>query len=122
MTGNPELGTLIRRLREQKKRSDPTFSVRQFAGKVGISPTYLSKVELGKVDPPATDRLIAIAQLLGADPDTVLIQANRVPPDVIEIVRRRPQAMVALLRAADGATKAEVAAMTQELQQRKRST
>lgn len=122
MTGNPELGTLIRRLREQKKRSDPTFSVRQFAGKVGISPTYLSKVELGKVDPPATDRLIAIAQLLGADPDTVLIQANRVPPDVIEIVRRRPQAMVALLRAADGATKAEVAAITQELQQRKRST
>jgi HTH-type transcriptional regulator, competence development regulator len=122
MTGNPELGALIRRLREEKRRSDPTFSVRQFAEKIGISPTYLSKVELGKVDPPATDRLIAIAELLGADPDTVLIQANRIPPDVIEIVRRRPKVMVALLRAADGVTEAEVAATTQELQQRKHNT
>ena len=48
MAGNLAFGKRIRDLREARVKTDPTFSLRQFAERVGISATFLSKVERGE--------------------------------------------------------------------------
>ena len=68
MAGNPRFGKRVRELREAKKAVDPSFSLRQFAVKVGISATFLSKVETGEFDPPSAENIIKMAEfLIGQD-------------------------------------------------------
>ena len=57
MAGNPKFGARIRQLREARKKIDRSYSLRRFAVAVGISPTFLSKVEVGEFDPPAADKI-----------------------------------------------------------------
>lgn len=57
---------------------------------IGVSPTYLSKIERGEFRPPAEDRVRAIAGIIGQDPDELLALAGRVASDVIEIIKRNP--------------------------------
>ena len=45
-------GATVRRLREEKK-----IGLRKFAQMVGMSPTYLSKVERDEFAPPAEDKV-----------------------------------------------------------------
>lgn len=122
MPGNREFGNLIRALREAKKRSDPTFSLRQFAQRVGISATFLSKVERGEFDPPAAENIIKMALLLGANPDELLALAGRVDPSLNDIIRREPRAMADFLRTAreHNLTADEIAALTQSIRERKK--
>ncbi len=54
-----------------KKAVDPSFSLRQFAVKVGISATFLSKVETGEFDPPSAENIIKMAELLDVDADVL---------------------------------------------------
>ena len=100
MAGNPAFGKRIRELREAKKATDPSFSLRQFAVKVGISATFLSKVETGNFDPPKAENIIKMAKLLDADVDELLALANKVDPDLEEIIRDQPKAMADFLRTA----------------------
>jgi len=100
MAGNPKFGKRIRELREAKKAGDPTFSLRQFAQKVGISATYLSKVETGEFDPPKAENIIKIAELLDVDADELLALANKTDPELEEIIKSEPKAMADLLRTA----------------------
>ena len=46
-------GEYIREVRERRRRKDRTFSLRQVAGRVGIEPAYLSKIERGQTPPPS---------------------------------------------------------------------
>ena len=59
-----KFGATIRTLREEQQ-----ISLRKFAGKVGISPTYLSKIERDEFPPPGEDTVKTIAEALGQDPD-----------------------------------------------------
>jgi len=93
-------GEVVRRLREARRRKDRRFSLRKFATAVGMSPTYLSKVERGDVPPPAEEKIRAIAQALGAHPEELLALAGRVPGDVTQLLRERPEPLGPLLRAA----------------------
>lgn len=100
MPGNPKFGRRIRGLREEKKRSDPRFSLRKFADTVGISATFLSKVEMGEFAPPAPERIKKMAELLGVDADELLALANKVAPDLSDIIKEQPKAMADFLRTA----------------------
>jgi transcriptional regulator with XRE-family HTH domain len=88
-------GTMIRRQRESAQ-----LGLRELARRVGMSPTYLSKVENDQFRPPAEGKLVAIAMELKLDPDVVMAQAGRVPADLMETLRRNPVEMVALIRTA----------------------
>lgn len=101
MAGNKELGEKIRRLREERKQVDPKYTLRQFAAAVGISPTYLSKIENGEFPAPA-DRIKTIAVLLETDPDELLALASKVDPELQDIIIEKPKAMAAFLRTASG--------------------
>lgn len=100
MAGNPEFGRRIRQLREAKKKDDPRFSLRKFAEAVGFSPTFLSKVETGEFAPPAPERIKKMAELLGVDADELLALANKMDPDLKEIIQDQPKAMADFLRTA----------------------
>ena len=100
MAGNPAFGRRIRELREAKKRLDPKFSLRQFALAVGISATFLSKVETGEFDPPASDKIKRMADLLGLNADELLAQAGKVDPELPSIILDQPKAMADFLRTA----------------------
>ncbi len=98
MAGNPAFGRRIRHLREAKKVVDSTFSLRQFAQKVGISATFLSKVETGEFDPPKAEHIIRMAQLLEVDADELLALADKTDPELEEIIKAEPKAVADLLR------------------------
>ncbi len=116
--GPPEkpFGERVRALREARK-----ITLRRFAGTVGMSPTYLSKVERGEFPPPGEEKVLAIAEALQQDPDELLALAGRVASDLPAIIRRRPHEMATFLRTASGLSKAHLEQLIAEAEKRKRS-
>lgn len=86
--------------RVKSYRSSKGLSLRKLAQAIGVSPTYLSGVERGEFPPPVEKRVLDLAKVLDLDADELLAQAGHVPPDLQEIIRKRPAAMSRLLRAA----------------------
>lgn len=92
-------GAVIRARREQLRAAgDQSFSVRQVAGRIGVEPSFLSKVERGEAQPPSELRIRALADELGLDPDVLLALAGKVSSDLLDVIRRRPELFGALLR------------------------
>lgn len=46
-------GTYIRERREALRATDSSYSLRQVAARMGVQPSFLSKVERGKDSPPS---------------------------------------------------------------------
>jgi len=87
----------------REKRVEKGYSLRKFAEKVGVSPTYLSQVEQGKVEkPPTSERVKKMAELLGENTDEWIGLAGRVPEDLSEIIQKQPTELPELLREASG--------------------
>jgi transcriptional regulator with XRE-family HTH domain len=99
MAGRKGFGALVRREREARE-----IGLREMAKMIGVSPTYLSKIERGDFDPPAEDKVRKIAEIIGCDADELLARAGRVSSDLSEIIKRRPVALAALLRTTKGLT------------------
>ena len=72
--------------------------VRQVAERVGVQPSYLSKVERGEVAPPSEDTLVRLARELAVEPDLLLAMAGKVSRDLLEVIRRRPLLFAELIR------------------------
>lgn len=111
-----KFGTTLRALREAKM-----IGLRKFAKAVGMSPTYLSKVERGEFPPPSEEKVVAIAHALAQDPDEILALAGRVASDLAEIIRQHPREMATLLRIAHGLPAADIEWLAIEAQKRTRS-
>lgn len=95
-------GDYIRDRREGLRAGDRRYSLRQVAGRVGIKPTYLSKLERGELPPPSEKTARALAHDLGEDPDVVLALAGKVSSDLQAIIRRHPKAFAELIRQLKG--------------------
>lgn len=107
--GRVTFGATVRREREQLE-----VGLRQFAKMIGVSPTYLSKVERDEFPPPAENKVVAIAKLIGRDPDELLALAGKVSSELTEIIRQHPREMASFLRSANGLTAEEVARLADE--------
>jgi transcriptional regulator with XRE-family HTH domain len=79
-----KLGEFVRRERGAKD-----IGLREMAKMIGLSPTYLSKVERDEVPPPAEDKVKAIAQIIKRDTDELLARAARVSSDLSDIITRQ---------------------------------
>ena len=91
-------GPTIREKRERLRRDNRRYSLRQVAGRVGIEPAYLSKIERGEVAPPSEATTLRLAKELGEDPDIMLALAGKVSTDLQAIIRRRPRLFADLIR------------------------
>lgn len=92
------------RIRELRKAKN--LSLRALAEAVGVSFTYISKIENGKLDfgdYPSEDLIQKLAAALGADEDELLLLARKVPPEIRERVFERPDAFRKLANLDDAA-------------------
>jgi len=109
-----KFGAFIRRERETKE-----IGLREMAKLIGVSPTYLSKVERDEFPPPAEDKVKAIAKIIGCDTDDLLARAGRVSTDISDIIKRHPVELAALLRTTKGLTSDDIARLAQLAQKAK---
>ena len=57
------------------------ISMRELSKKVGISPSYLSRILSGERKPPSNEIILKIIKLLGIEsPDEIFIELGRIPP------------------------------------------
>src|SRR5688572_21482774 len=94
----PSLGAFLRQRREELREGDSSYSVRQVAKRIGIEPSYLSKVERNEGSPPAEDTLRRLAVDLDVEPDLLLALAGKVSTDLLDTIRRRPLLFAELIR------------------------
>lgn len=84
------VGQKIKELREARKITDPRFSLRQFAESVDLSPTFISRLENGSGVLPKPENLQRIAEALGVEPRELFELAQRVEPEVTELLVQKP--------------------------------
>lgn len=109
-------GETIRKLREERRKKDSGFTLRKFAGRVGLSPTYLSKIERDEFPPPAEDKIILIAKELGVEADELLALAGKVPSDLSEIILKRPRIMAKFLRKVSSLDEEDIKKITRKIE------
>ena len=116
-----EFGEKVRRLREAKKSADPSFTLRQFAEKLGLSATYISKMERGEVTPPGPENIKKIAQMLGEDADALLGLAGKFDQELGKIILKQPKAMADFLRMVKdkGLSEKEIVKLTEDIRKKK---
>ena len=93
-----QFGGYVRKRRETLLEQSADYSLRKVAGRMGIQPSYLSKVELGEVAPPAEDTIKRLAHELGEDADVLLALGGKVSADLRAVIMKRPQLFAQLLR------------------------
>lgn len=113
-SGREKFGAFIRREREARE-----IGLREMAKMIGVSPTYLSKVERDEFTPPAEDKVKAIAKVIECDADELLALAGRVSSDISDIIKRQPVELAALLRSTKGLKADDIIRLRQEAQKTK---
>ncbi|WP_298031833.1 helix-turn-helix transcriptional regulator [uncultured Desulfovibrio sp.] len=98
MENTKKFGERVRELREAKARTDPAFTVRRFAQTMELSPSYISMLERGEVNPPKAENIRKMAELLGCSADELFALANKVNPEIASIIMEHPEVVPNLLR------------------------
>jgi transcriptional regulator with XRE-family HTH domain len=96
---NNPFGEYVRDRRETLRRDDRRFSLRQVAARIGVEPSYLSKIERGEQKAYLTEEKIhALARELDEDPDMLLALSGKISLDIQAIIRKRPRLFAELIR------------------------
>lgn len=72
------------------RRSELRLSQAELGQQIGVSKSWISKVETGErqLSPDALERL---AELLGKDPESVLLRAGSIPPSLLARITQDPE-------------------------------
>jgi transcriptional regulator with XRE-family HTH domain len=86
----PETAKLLRALREETGRG-----LRQTANDLGVTPSYLSRVERGErsTNEELTKR---VADYYGVDEEVIRLQSGQIPEDIVEILNAHPEILAEL--------------------------
>jgi len=96
MTADIEtFGSFVRR-----ERLARGIGLREMAKTIGLSHTYVSLFECGKIPPPAEDKIRLIAVVIGCNVDELLAMAGKVSTDLLDIIKQNPVEMAAMIRKA----------------------
>lgn len=87
-----EFGQILRRL-----RSDKGIGIKRLAPDLGVTYSYLSKLESGGVG-PSEEFVGRVSKYFNHDKNELLLSAGKVPADVLQILRSHPQDAVEFLR------------------------
>lgn len=96
-------------------RIERGLGLREFARRVGLSPTFVSKFERGEFKPPGEEKLLEMARVLEKDRDEILALANKVSSDLPEIIRQNPREMADFLRAAKDLEPEQIIELTDQV-------
>jgi transcriptional regulator with XRE-family HTH domain len=107
--------TFGNRLRELRLENEITL--RDFAKRLGITPTYISQIEQEYCKPPKANVVEKMATILGQDIDESLTLAGRLPEDLCEVIRSHPASMVSFLRCAARLTESQIADFARQANQ-----
>lgn len=91
-------GQYLRNLREAKSLEDKEFSLRKVAARLGIEPSYLSKIERGIETSPSEALIYKISEEFGLDPNILLAMNGKVSQDLQNIILKNPVAFSQLLQ------------------------
>src|ERR1700720_1368037 len=109
-----QFGQAIRSSRQAKE-----ISLRALARGVGISPTYLSKIERGHFPAPTQEKVEQLAEELDLDVDKLLALAGRIATDVQAAILKHPREIAGLILAAAELSPVEIENLTREAAKRK---
>lgn len=90
------MATFAEILKEVRKKTNMTQ--RQFAKACGISSGYYCRLENGLLPPPSDHTLLTIAELSGADPARLILEAGRIPVEMREAIIDRREDILPVLR------------------------
>jgi len=77
-------------LRDRRRAAG--LSQRELAARIGLDFSYISKVENGRMPPPAADTIVAICRVLGIAPEALLALTRKIPSAVHQTVSSSPAA------------------------------
>jgi len=95
---NGDFGEFIRNRREEMRLQDRKYSLRQVAVRVGLEPSYLSKIERGEQPPPSENKIRLLAEDLEVDIDVLLAMAGKVSSDLMDVIKNRPEIFSEFIR------------------------
>ena len=95
-------GKRLRKIREDKRKKDPKYSLRKVSERIGFQQTYLSKVEREGVA-PSEDLIMALAKDLDLNQDVLLAMAGKVSKGLQAIIVKQPEAFAQLITQLDNA-------------------
>jgi transcriptional regulator with XRE-family HTH domain len=113
--GRETFGSFTRRQREARE-----ISLREMAKLIGVSPTYLSKVERDRIPPPTEAKVKALARIIECNADELLARAGRLSSDLLDIIKGHPVELAALLRTTKGLAAKDVARLIRKAQKANR--
>lgn len=87
-----EFGDILRTL-----RTNQGVGIKRLAPELGVSYSYLSKLESNQVR-PSEDLVGRVASYFNYDESTLLLSADKVPPDILDILREHPEDAITFLR------------------------
>lgn len=76
-------GEYLRKLRKSRG-----LSQRDLADKIGVSYTYISKIENAALKPPSNKTIGKIAEALDANAEDLLFNARKIPDDLFDILEK----------------------------------
>ncbi len=91
-------GDFIRQKRLEIQKEDSSYSLRQLAVRIGVEPSFLSKVERGAELYLSEEKIAVLARELDEDKDVLLALNGKISSDVREIIRKRPQLFAQVIR------------------------
>jgi HTH-type transcriptional regulator, competence development regulator len=87
-----EFGDVLREL-----RGNAGIGIKRLAPELGVTYSYLSKLESNQIRP--SEELVGrVAHYFGCDRDRLLLTAEKVPPEILQILREHPDEALEFLR------------------------
>ncbi|WP_319468032.1 response regulator [uncultured Pseudodesulfovibrio sp.] len=91
-------GDIVRTTREKLLETNKAYSLRQVSKRIGVGPSYLSKIERGEAVRLSEEKIIALAQELNLNPDYLLALGGKISDDVQKIIKKRPELFAKIVR------------------------
>lgn len=95
---NNGFGPYVRQKRLKLLEKNKEFSLRKVAHRIGVQPSYLSKIERGENATLSEMKIRLLAEDMGENPDLYLALSGKVSSDVLEVIRKRPELFSSLIR------------------------
>ncbi len=84
-------------------RNEAGIGIKRLAPQLGVTYSYLSKLEHGATA-PSENLVYRTAAYFSCDPDRLLLAAGKTPPEVLRILQENPEEALALLKQRFGAS------------------